>query len=181
MATAAQVLPTPRPAPRQRPPQAPFGGRSSVREVYFVKHIDNSRIVREIDRTKRRECYALVGLLVLGFALSFVYEWQHFQCVRYGYEIEQLRQQQHAQAELNRSLRLQEASLEDPQVIDAKARAELGLREPDPSQVLRFDGPRNNEPAVGQPQFAESQPSASTLWARLGRAARLSPGGQVGP
>ena len=137
--------------------------------------------MREVDGAKRRECYALVGLLALGFALSFIYEWQHFQCVRYGYEIEQLRQQQHAMAEWNRGLKLQEASLEDPKLIDTEARTELGLREPDPRQVIRFDQPRDGQPPLGQPELAESHPGFSTLWARLGHAAGLNPGGQTGP
>jgi len=177
MATAAQALPR----PRQRAPRAPLAGRAPVREVYFVKQIDNSRIVREVDGARRRECYALIGLASVAFALLFVYAWQHFQCVRYGYQIEQLRQQRQSLAGWNRSLKLQEASLEDPQVIDVKARVELGLREPDPSQVLRCDPPRNLQPAPDEPQFAESRAASGTLWARLGRAARLNAGGQIGP
>jgi cell division protein FtsL len=177
MATAVQPLPT----QRHRPLHVPFAGRSSSREVYFVKHIDNSRIVREVDETKRRECYALVGLLALAFALSFVYAWQHFQCVRYGYQIEQLRQQQHVLAEWNRGLRLQEASLEDPKLIDIRARTELGLREPDPRQVLRYDQPRDGRPVPGEPQLAESGRGAGTLWARLVHVAGLNPWGQARP
>jgi hypothetical protein len=112
---------------------------------------------------------------VVAFALLFAYAWQHFQCVRYGYLIEQLRQQKHALAEGNRGLRLQEASLEDPQVIDVEARTELGLREPDPTQVLRAEEPQ------GEPQFAESKPESDTIWARLGRLARPDTKGQSGP
>ncbi|HXJ95997.1 MAG TPA: cell division protein FtsL [Terriglobia bacterium] len=177
MATAARSLP----AHRHRPPRAPIAGRAPLREVYFVKHIDNSRIVREVDGAKRRECYALVGLLALGFALSFIYAWQHFQCVRYGYQIEQLRQQQHALAEWNRGLRLEEASLEDPKLIDTEARTQLGLREPDPRQVLRFDQPRNGQTNVGEPQLAESGSGAGALWAWLGHVAGLNPRGRAGP
>jgi cell division protein FtsL len=171
MPTAAQALPR----PRSRTPYTLLAGRAPVREVYFVKHIDNSRIVREVDGTKRRECYAVVGLVAVAFALLFAYAWQHFQCVRYGYLIEQLRQQKHALAEGNRGLRLQEASLEDPQVIDVEARTELGLREPDPTQVLRAEEPQ------GEPQFAESKPESDTIWARLGRLARPDTKGQSGP
>jgi cell division protein FtsL len=177
MATAARSLP----AHRHRPPRAPIAGRAAVREVYFVKHIDNSRVVREVDGAKRRECYALVGLLALGFALSFIYEWQHLQCVRYDYRIEQLRQDEHTLADWNRGLKLQEASLEDPKLIDRKARTELGLREPDPRQVLRFDQPRNGQSNVGEPQLAESGSGAGALWARLGHVASLNLGGQAGP
>ncbi len=177
MTTAARALPN----RRRRPPRALVAGRAPLREVYFVKHIDNSRIVREVDGAKRRECYALVGLVALAFALSFVYAWQHFQCVRYGYQIEQLRQQQRALAEWNRGLKLQEASLEDPKLIDIEARTELGLREPDPRQVIRFDQPLNGQPALGEPQLAESHPGVSALWARLGHVAGLNLGGQAGP
>jgi cell division protein FtsL len=177
MATAARSLP----AHRHRPPRAPIAGRAPLREVYFVKQIDNSRIVREVDGARRRECYVLVGLIALGFALSFIYEWQHFQCVRYDYQIEQLRQQERALADWNRGLKLQEASLEDPKLIDTKARTELGLREPDPRQVIRFDQPRNGQPNVGEPELAASGSGAGALWARLGHVGSSNPGGQAGP
>jgi len=163
MGSAATVLAT----PRRRTRQTLSAGRAPVREVYFVKHIDNSRIVREINAASNKECYALGGLMVLGFILCLAYACQHFQCVRYGYEIEQLRQQERSLLQANRMLKLEEASLEDPQVIDAEAHAELGLTEPDPRQVVRVDRSSSRQLPASEPQLAESRPGFGALWVRL--------------
>jgi hypothetical protein len=47
--------------------------------------------------------------------------------------------------------------------------------------VLRYDQPNDRRPVPGEPQLAESGHGVETLWARLGRAAGLRAGGQVGP
>jgi len=151
MATAAQVLP----ASSRRPRNAPVGGRAPVREVYFVKRIDNSRIIREVDGAKLRECYALGGLIGLAFLLCFVYALQHFQCVRYSYEIEQLNQQHSALNEWNQELKNQKAQLDDPKQIGALARTNLGLAPADPRQLVRVDD-LDARPASGEPQLAEA-------------------------
>jgi len=109
--------------------------------VYFVKHIDNSRLRREVDPQKRRECYGLLGLSVLVFSFVLLFAWQHFQCVRDGYQVEQLKTQRTALEEWNHQLRLEQASLADPQRIDTLARQELGLASPGPQQVIRLEEP----------------------------------------
>src|SRR5579859_926525 len=107
MATAAQVLP----APRRRSRQTLASGRAPVREVYFVKRIDNSRLVRQVDHSRHRKFYALAGLVGLAFLLCFAYAGQHFQCVRYGYQIEQMRQRQISLEKWNRELKAEEQRL----------------------------------------------------------------------
>ena len=64
MATAAIALPK----TRRRPRNAPAAGRASFPEFYFVKQIDNSRLVREIDVERRRECFSLLGIGRSGFS-----------------------------------------------------------------------------------------------------------------
>jgi cell division protein FtsL len=71
-------------------------------------------------------------LLVMGYAL------QHFRAIEYGYKIEALRSQRDGLTEMNRALRLEEASLRDPERIDLTAR-KLGLQPPQPGQVMRMD------------------------------------------
>ena len=66
MATAALTLPK----TRRRLKSAPTGGRATFPDFYFVKQIDNSRLVREVDVERRRELLSLFGLGVLVF--SFV-------------------------------------------------------------------------------------------------------------
>jgi hypothetical protein len=68
----------------------------------------------------------------MGYAL------QHFRAIEYGYKIETLRSQRGDLTEMNRALRLEEASLRDPERIDVMAR-KLGMQSPQPGQVLRMD------------------------------------------
>ena len=157
MATAAPALP----APRRRPCQTLTAGRAPVREVYFVKHIDNSRIVREVDRAQRRQCYALAGLIGVAFILCFAHAWQRFQCVRYGYEIGQLQEERTALENWNRRLRSEQQSLNQPEFIESKAEGELGLQPAAPGQVVRADGPLDGQPTADEPQLAESRPILS--------------------
>jgi cell division protein FtsL len=68
----------------------------------------------------------------MGYAL------QHFRAIEYGYKIETLRAQRDGLTEMNRALRLEEASLRDPERIDVMAR-KLGMQSPQPGQVVRMD------------------------------------------
>lgn len=136
MATTTLTLPKPRRRPRNSPWRA--AGRACFPDIYFVKPIDNSRLRREVDPKKRRECYSLLGLGVLVFLFVLLFARQHFQCVQYGYQIEQLKKQRAELEEWNHQLRLEQASLADPQRIDTRARKELGLAPPGPQQVIRI-------------------------------------------
>ena len=136
MATAAITLPR----TRRRRRNAPAAGRATFPEFYFVKHIDNSRLVREIDVERRRECFSLLGLGVLVFLFVLLFAWQHFQCVRYGYQIEQFKAERTNLEEQNHQLRLEQAALADPQRIDTLARTQLGMVSPGPQQVIQWSG-----------------------------------------
>ena len=72
------------------------------------------------------------------FLFVMAYAFQHFKAIEYGYKIEQLKSQRDSLTEMNRSLRLEEASLRDPERIDRMAR-ELGLQSPQAGQVMRMD------------------------------------------
>ena len=152
MATAAITLPK----TRRRPRNVPAAGRANFPEFYFVKHIDNSRLVREVDVERRRECFSLLGLGVLVFLFVLLFAWQHFQCVRYGYEIEQFKAEYAAEEEQNHRLRLEQAALGDPQRIDTLARTRLGMVTPTPQQVVRVGGGEPAEDALESPELARN-------------------------
>ncbi len=160
MATAAVTLPGTRRRPgnvgatRRVAPTQRAGGRAGVPDICFLKRIDNSRLRREVDSEKRRECYSLLGSGILVFLFVLLFAWTHFQGVRYGYQIEDLKGQRAGLEEWNRQLHLEEASLADPQRIDTLARQKLGLVPPSPQQVIRV-GPALTSPA-GDPQFARN-------------------------
>ena len=134
MATAAVTLPK----TRRRPRNSPVAGRATFPEFYFVKHIDNSRLVREVDMGRRRECFSLLGLGVLVFLFVLLFAWQHFQCVRYGYQVEQYKAERATLEEQNHRLRLEQAALADPQRIDTLARTRLGMVSPSPDQLIQL-------------------------------------------
>jgi cell division protein FtsL len=121
-------------------------GWNGTPEVYFTKAIDNSRLVRVADTKRSREMRQLAGALTLLFLLVMIYAWQHFSAIEYGYRIEAMNSQRESLVETNRALRLEEASLRDPQRIDMLAR-EMGLQTPRAGQVVRID-PSAKEPGV---------------------------------
>ena len=129
------------PAARARQPQILASSRrswSGTPEVYFPKIIDNSRLVRVADRRRSREMAQFAGVLAVLFLLVMVYAWQHFSAIEYGYRIEATKAQRDTLAEQNRALRLEEASLRDPERIDLLARR-MGLQSSQAGQVVRMD------------------------------------------
>jgi cell division protein FtsL len=161
MATVAVALPRTRRRP-QRPAER-AGGRAGFTDIQYVKRIDNSRLRREVDQEKRRECYCLLGLGILVFLFGLLFAWQSFQFVRDGYQVEEVKAQRDAMEEWNRQLRLEQASLADPQRIDKLARRELGLAPPQPQQVIRVGGATSAPGETGTPEFARNLPAAGEL------------------
>ena len=140
MATVAVGLPR----TRRRPKNEPVAGRASYPEIYFVKRIDNSRLERVVDTAKRRECFGLLGMGTIAFLFIMLFAWQHFECVRYGYQIQQLKSKHASMVEWNHTLKVEFASLSDPQRIDAVAQTKLGLVPPRPGQIIQVLRPRND-------------------------------------
>jgi cell division protein FtsL len=82
------------------------------------------------------------------------FAWQHFKAIEYGYKIEALRVQRDGLSDLNRALRLEEASLRDPERIDTLAR-KLGLQSPQAGQVMHMD---TSSPDAATPVLASVTP-----------------------
>ncbi len=108
-------------------------------EIYFSKAIDNSRLVKVEDPRRSREMKHFGTALACLFLLVFTYAWQHFKAIEYGYLIESAKRELSEKAEMNRALRLEDASLRDPERIDVLARR-MGLVPPEPGQVIRMEG-----------------------------------------
>ena len=107
-------------------------------EIYFRKTIDNSRLVKVEDPRRSREMRQFAIALCCLFLLVMGFAWQHFRAIEYGYKIEAVRAQRDSLLEMNHALRLEEASLRDPERIDVMAR-KLGLQSTQPGQVMRLD------------------------------------------
>lgn len=122
-------------------------------EIYFRKSIDNSRLVKVEDPRREREMKQFGLALCCLFLLVMGYAVQHFRAIEYGYKIEGLRSQREDLTNMNRALRLEEASLRDPERIDVMAR-KLGLQSPQPGQVQRMGSATD----AGTPVMASVSP-----------------------
>jgi cell division protein FtsL len=104
-------------------------------EFHFVRHIDNSRLVKAADPVRVREMRVFSGALIMLFSLVMIYAMQHFYAIEGGYRVEQEKQMLDQLREDNRQLRLAQAELTQPGRIDMMAR-QLGLSAPQPGQVI---------------------------------------------
>ena len=120
-------------------------------EIYFSKPIDNSRLVKIEDPGRGREMKQFGFALGCLFLLVMTFAWQHFKAIEYVYNIEALRTQRNELTEMNHALRLEEASLRDPERIDQLAR-KMGLQTPQAGQVIRMDSamPQNDMPVMAR-------------------------------
>jgi len=132
MATAAAAFPSAGAVAGRRPLW------TGTPEIYFAKAIDNSRLVKVEDPRRNGEMRQFGTALAVLFLLVFTYAWQHFKAIEYGYQIESAKREFSGLTEMNRALRLEHASLRDPERIDVMARR-MGLVPPEPGQVMRMD------------------------------------------
>ncbi len=114
--------------------------RGATPEIHFVKAIDNTRLVKVADTERNREMAQFTIACVVLFVLALAYMWQHYSAIEYGYQIQAMKGERDRLVEVNRTLRLEEASLRDPQRIDALARG-MGMIAPQPGQVQQLDSP----------------------------------------
>jgi hypothetical protein len=149
MAAAAVAMNTTIPAARR---DTFFTGTP---EIYFAKAIDNSRLVKVEDPGRNREMKQFGTALACLFLLVFTYAWQHFRAIEYGYQIESAKRELNNLSEMNRALRLEDASLRDPERIDVLARR-MGLVPSEPGQVIRMDSAADSS----APVMASVQPVA---------------------
>jgi len=131
------------------------GRRGPTPEVFFTKHLDNTRIVKADDPERRKEMRSFTIAMSFLFLFVMAYVWQHFSSIEMGYHIESQKAQVEHVREDNRQLRLTEAQLSDPDRIDKIAK-QLGLDVPMPGQVVRPDGSSMDAPVLAQAGTAPS-------------------------
>jgi cell division protein FtsL len=130
-AAAAGDRPSPKSSSKHR-----WGGVTP--EIYFNKAIDNSRLVRVADPKRAKEMTMFSIAVAVLFFFTMIYAWQHLSSIEYGYKIEVQKNERDALLEQNRALRLEEASLRDPERIEQLA-TRMGLVAPQAGQVMHLE------------------------------------------
>lgn len=122
--------------------------RGPTPEVFFMKHVDNTRLVKADDPVRKKEMRTFAMAMSILFAMVMVYGWQHFSAIEYGYKVEAKKQQLEQLREVHRDLSVRQAQLSDLSRLDREARR-LGMAAPAPGQVIRPDlTPEANDGAV---------------------------------
>jgi cell division protein FtsL len=119
-------------------------------EFHFVRHFDNSRLVKAPDPVRARQMRVFGAAVAVLFSLIMIYGLQHFYAIESGYRVESEKAVLEQLREQNRQLRLSQAELSQPGRIDEMAR-QLGLAAPQPGQVVHPNGqPNASGPALAQ-------------------------------
>jgi cell division protein FtsL len=133
--------------------------------LLLPKLIDNSKVVREVDPRATRERWALVLLVACLVAGVGLYAWPHLERRQAGMQAQQLDRERERLVEENRKLRLEKASLQELQRVEAIARRELGLAPPLPELVVVV-APAEPLPAgqLARAHAANPAPGESPSW-----------------
>ena len=130
------------------------GRRGPTPEVFFVKHLDNTRLVKAADPVRVKEMRRFAVAMTMLFAMVMLYGWQHFSSIEIGYRVEAEKQQLEQLKEQNRQLGLSEAQLCDLSRLDREARR-LGMDAPRPGQVVRPESGLDSDMGPGAPVMAQ--------------------------
>lgn len=127
-------------------------------EYFTVKQIDNSRLERPRHPAQVRDFWKRLAVGAAMAACLLSYAWQHFECIQYRYQIEQLDTEQAQATELNQQLHLEVATLRSPMRVDTIARNQLGLTVPVPRQVAPVDDSNDGVVAQARTMAQSSRP-----------------------
>jgi len=118
-------------------------------EYALRRDIRNNAIVREVDRARVVEMWQWAKVLALLGAVLVWSAWEHFQVLRYGYLIEDVRKQIVVEEERHRHLVLDRAVLLRPQRLEEIAIGQLGLVVPGPASTIVIERVKSDAPPQG--------------------------------
>ena len=108
------------------------------------KSIENAHIVRERDRQRFRELFAV---LILGIPIGLfllLFTWQNLEVIRLGHEVSNLQSQKKQIENENKALQLQLDHLTSLRSVEQKATA-LGFQRTDPRAVVMVEKTASGE------------------------------------
>ena len=109
---------------------------SEAFEYAIKKDVRNNPIVREVDEAKQRDLWKSVGIAGFLVLVLLFSAWQHFELLRHGYQLEEIKRQRAAEEETARRLRLEIETLRSPKRIEALATQQLHLVAPSRDEAI---------------------------------------------
>ncbi|MBA2258451.1 MAG: cell division protein FtsL [Acidobacteria bacterium] len=98
-------------------------------EYAIKKDVRNNKIIREVDEARQRQFWRSLGTGGVLVVVVLFSVWQKVELLQHGYRIQKLQQEQAAEVEINRRLRLEVETLRAPERIENMAK-ELNLVAP---------------------------------------------------
>jgi cell division protein FtsL len=105
-------------------------------EYAIKKDVRNNPIVREIDEARQLELWKSVGVAGFLVLVLLFSAWQHFELLRHGYQVEEIKRQRAAEEETARQLRLEIETLRSPKRIESLATEKLHLAPPSQDEAI---------------------------------------------
>lgn len=99
-------------------------------EYAIRKDVRNNPIVREVDERRHRELWSSLGVGVVLVLVVMFSAWQHFELIRHGYQLDEVKRQIAAEEDVRQHLRLENETLRAPQRIEKLATERLGMVAP---------------------------------------------------
>ncbi len=107
------------------------------------KSIENVHIVRERDRQRFRELFAVLALGIPIGLFLLLFTWQNLEVIRLGHEATHLQNQRKQIENENKALQLQLDQLTSLHSVEQKATA-LGFERTDPRALVMVERPPDN-------------------------------------
>ena len=120
------------------------------------KPIENTHIVRERDRRRSRELWAVLALGVPIGAFLLLFTWQNLEVIRLGHEATRLQKQKQEIGNANKALQLELDRRTSLANVEQRA-VTLGFQRTDPRAVVMVQRPADSTPTPDT-----RQPTAGT-------------------
>jgi hypothetical protein len=130
---------------RMREPVRPFANEDIY---FFVKRIDNSRVVREADPQARQACWKLIGSVAAAVVLLIAVLLPSAYGLLAGYQVQSLRQEGQKLVTEQSSLEVEESRLMSPARMEELAR-EQQFVDPPSQKVVYLDNRPDNQGGGG--------------------------------
>ncbi len=113
-------------------------GSNELRQYAIRRPVENTYLVRQLDRRRLRELLGVFGIVCLVGSGLLAYTWVHIEIMRTGYQVNDLERTLERLQEEERRYRLEASFLAHPRQLEERSAEELGMVTPTLEQTVFF-------------------------------------------